>query len=129
MDRLICVVPSVKMPVGFGMGVKSKGRPLSVMTHVKHSIINVTTKTSCLALALIIGIARLTKDPNYNSYRRGYKIRPEVQHLLQTTGIYLETGGGIREIQQLQDHFTEFKILDYGGLNCSDILFEGRVTS
>ena len=41
----------------------------------------------------------------------------------------MENGGGIREIQQLQDHFTEYKIVVYGGLNCSDILFEGRVAS
>ena len=31
MDRLIIVIHSVKMPVGFGKAVKSKGRPLSVM--------------------------------------------------------------------------------------------------
>ena len=117
MDRLICVVHSVNMPVGFGRGVKSKGRPLSVTAHVKHSIIEVKTETNCLAHALIIGIARLTKDPNYNSYRRGVKILPEVQHLLQR-GINLKNGGGIREIQQFQNHFTEFKIVVYDGLNC-----------
>jgi len=128
MDELIIVIHSVKMPVGFGMGVKSKGRPLSVMAHVKKSIIEVKTETNCMAHALIIGIARLTKDPNYKAYRKGRKILPEVQHLLQTTGINLENGGGIREIQQFQDHFAEYKIV-YGGLNCSDILFEGRVTS
>jgi len=104
------------------------GRPLSVMAHVKHSIIEVKTETNCLAHALIIGIARLKKDPNYNSYRRGYKILPEVQHLLQTTGINLENGGGIREIQQFQDHFTDYKIVVYAGLNCEDKIFEGRVT-
>ena len=65
MDRLIFVIHSVKMPVGFGRGVKSKGRPLSVMAHMKHSIIEDKTETNCLAHALIIGIARLTKDPNY----------------------------------------------------------------
>ena len=31
-DRLIVVIHSVKMPVGFGRGVKSKGRPLSEMS-------------------------------------------------------------------------------------------------
>jgi len=128
MDKLILVIHSVKMPVGFGR-VKTMGRPLSVMAHVKHSIINVTAESNCLAHALIIGIARLTKDPNYKAYRQGRKILPEVQHLLQTTGINLENGGGIRKIQQFQDHFTEYKIVVYGGLHCSDILFEGRVTS
>ena len=35
MDRLIVVVQSVKMPVGFGKSIKSKGRPLDEMVHVK----------------------------------------------------------------------------------------------
>ena len=38
LDRLIVVIHSVKMPVGFGKrAVKSMGRPLSVMTHLKKS--------------------------------------------------------------------------------------------
>jgi len=57
MDRLIVVIHSVKMPVGFGRGMKSKVRSLSEMAHVKHSIIEVKTETNCLAHALIIGIA------------------------------------------------------------------------
>jgi len=93
MDRLIVVIHSVKMPVGFGKAVKSKGRPLSVMAHVKHSIIEVKTETNCLAHTLIIAIARLTKDSNYNLFRQGFKIRPEVQHSLQTMGIDLQNGG------------------------------------
>jgi hypothetical protein len=119
------------MPVGFGRkSVKSKGRPLEEMVHLKQSIIEVKADTNCLAHALIIAIARLTKDPNYNSYIRGYKILPEVQHLLQTTGINLENGGGgINEIQQFQICFKDYKIVVYGGLECDDIIFEGEVIS
>ena len=87
LDRLI-VIQSVRMPVGFGKtAVQSKGRPLSDMAHVKRSIIEVKAETNCLAHALLIAFARLTKDPNYNSFRRGYKIQPKVQQLLQKTGI------------------------------------------
>ena len=130
MDRLIVVIHSVKMPVSFGKtAVKSKGRPLSVMAHVKHSIINVKAESNCLAHALIIAIAQLTKDPNYRSYHDGRRIRPEVQHLLQTMGINLENGGGVHEIQQFQDNFSEYKIVVYGGLDCEDIIFEGKVIS
>jgi len=130
MDRLIVVIHCVKMPVCFGRGVKSKGRPLSIMAHVKHSIIKVKTDTNCLAHALIIAIARLTKDPNYVSYRKGRNtIHPVVQQLLQTTGIDLQIGGGVHEIQRFQDHFTEYKIVVYGGLNCEDIIFEGQVVT
>ena len=129
MDRLVVVIHSVKIPVGFVKAVKSKGRPLSVMAHVKYSIINVKAETISLADALIIAIARLKKDPNYNTYRQGYKILPEVQQLLQTTKIDLQNGGGIPEIQRFQEHFSEYKTVVYGGLNCEDIIFEGNVTS
>jgi len=55
MDRLIVVAHSVKTPVGFGRkSIKSKGRPLSIMVHLKKSIIDVKSKTNCLAHALII---------------------------------------------------------------------------
>ena len=73
-------------------------------------------------------IARLTNDPKYKSYRRGRRIRPVVQRLLQTTGIDLQKGGGIPEIQRFQEHYTEFKIVLYRGLNCDDINLEGQVT-
>jgi hypothetical protein len=41
----------------------------------------------------------------------------------------MQNGGGINEIQKFQDHFTEYKIVVYGGLDCEDIIFEGQVTS
>ena len=43
-DTLTVVVHSVTMPVGFGFqgnGIKTKGRQLSVMAHLKTSIIEV----------------------------------------------------------------------------------------
>jgi len=76
------------------------------MAHVKHSIIEVKTEADCLAHALIIAIARLTKDPNNKAYRQGWKIRPVVQQLLQSTGNNLQNGGGIPKIRQFQDHFS-----------------------
>jgi hypothetical protein len=59
LDRLIVVIHSVKMPVDFGRkAVKSMGRPLSEMAHVKTSIIKVKADTNCLVHVLIIAIAR-----------------------------------------------------------------------
>ena len=96
------------MPVGFRRkSIKSSGQPLSVTAHGKQSIIKVESKTNCLAHALIVTIARLTNGPNYKSYRRGYRIRHVVQHLLETTGIDLQNGGGNPQIQRFQDHYTE----------------------
>jgi len=116
------------MPVGFGRkSIISNGRPLAEMVHLKRSIIEVKAKSDCLAHALIIAIVRITKDPNFIAYRRGYKILQKVQHLLQTTGISLQHGGGIQELQKFQDHFSEYRIVVYGGLDCRDIIFEGKV--
>jgi len=42
LDKLIMTVHSVRMPVGFGKrGIKSRGRPLSVMAHLKRSVVEV----------------------------------------------------------------------------------------
>jgi hypothetical protein len=82
LDTLVFQVHSVKMPVGFGRAVKTKGRPLSVLAHLKKSIVKVTSETNCLAHALLIVIAKITNDPNYNSYRKGRKLGPVVNQLL-----------------------------------------------
>ena len=57
------------MPVCFGRkSIKSKGRPLAEMVHLKRSIIEVKAKTDDLAHDEIIAIARITNDPNYKAY-------------------------------------------------------------
>jgi hypothetical protein len=81
------------MPAGFGRGIKMKGRPFEIMAHLKRSIIEVKAETNCLVHALIIAIARITKDPNYKAYMQGRKIHQVVDNLLWTTGINLENGG------------------------------------
>ena len=74
MDRLVFVSHSVRMPVGFGRtALRTKGRQLANMAHLKLSIIEVKAENNCLANALIIAIARMNKDPNSQSYRKGYK--------------------------------------------------------
>ena len=94
MDRFIVVIQSVKMQVGFGKTIKSKGRPLHETVHEKRSIIEVKSKTDCLAHALLIAIARLENEPVYKSSRKGWKIGAAVQRLFETTGIDLQKGGG-----------------------------------
>jgi len=47
LDTLVVTVYSVKMPVGYGKhAIKSRGRPLSVMAHLKTSIIQARPKTT-----------------------------------------------------------------------------------
>ena len=52
-----------------------------------------------------------------------------VHQLLQTTGINLDRGGGIRELAQFQEHFKEYRIVVFSGLNCEKIYFDGQVES
>jgi hypothetical protein len=116
------------MPVDFGR-VKTKGRPLSVMAHFKISIIEVKAETNFLAHALIIAIAKATNDSNYKTYIQGRKIHTAVQNLLTTTGIDLSQGAGIPEIERFQDHFSQYKLVVHEGLQCDNIMYEGRVHS
>ena len=116
LDKRVIVVHSIKMTVDFvGVAFKTKGRQLAVMAHLKWSIIEVRAEENCLAHALIIVIARFENDSNYDSYRRGCRINPMVNHLLQTTGIDLTNGGGIRELSQFQEHFKLYRTIVYGG--------------
>jgi len=130
LDTLVMTVRSAKMPIGHGgNGIATKGRPLDNMVHLKRSIVQVKAESNCLAHALLIAKAKVGGDPNYNSYRRGYKIRPVVDRLLETTGIDLSGGGGVPELMRFQEHFKEYRIVVFGGLNCEDIYFDGQVES
>jgi len=80
-----------------------------------------------LAHALIIAKAKVDGDSNYESYLRGYKLRPVVDRLLETTGIDLSRGGGVPELMRFQEHFKEYRIVVFGGLNCEDIYFDRQV--
>jgi hypothetical protein len=82
-----------------------------------------------LAQALIIAIEKLTNGPNDKAYRQGRKIGPKVQELLATTGINLDNGGGIPELNRFQERFQEYKVVVYSGLHCNEIVYEARAES
>jgi len=118
LDTLVVAVHSVKMSVGFGTSAfKSRGRRLSVMAHLKRSIVELQAEENCLAHALIIAITKVDEDPNYKAFRQGRNIRHVVQTLLETTGIDLSNGAGIHELVRLQEHFREYKKFVYHGLS------------
>jgi len=95
LDTLVVTVHSVKMPVGYGKhGIKSMGRQLSVMAHLKSSTMEVKAEENCLSHVIIIAIARVGNDANYTTYRKGWRISPVVQALLKERGNYLTKGGG-----------------------------------
>jgi hypothetical protein len=72
-------------------------------------------------------IAKITNDPNYVAYRKGRKIHTVVDNSFATTGINLENGGGIPELERFQEHFDQYKIVLCTGLNCDSIMYEGQV--
>jgi hypothetical protein len=106
------------MQVGFGMkALKSMRRPLDKMALTKNGIVRVNTEKNCLAHAVIIAIARVDNDPNCDSYRKGRKIRPEVDSLLQATGVDLTWGGKISELGSFQQYFYDrYKTVVYNDL-------------
>jgi len=69
-DRLEVHLDHVRMPAGNGR-VKTKGRPLDVMSAIKSSIVRVKAAINCLAYPLIITMARVNGDTKYLSYRQG----------------------------------------------------------
>ena len=99
------------------------------MAHLQTCIIEVKAEDNCLAHAAIIRISRVNNDSKYNSYRRGYKIRPAVRQLLETTRIDLTHCAGIPELVRFQEYFHEYKIVVYQCLSCDNIMFEGRIES
>jgi hypothetical protein len=114
MDKLVVVLHSVRIPVGFGRAPRmTRSRQLANMAHLKPMIIEVKAENNGLVHDLIIAISSLNIDPNYESYRKGYKIRPVFESVLETTGINLANGGGIPELIIFQDHFLEYVIEVY----------------
>ena len=63
------------------------------MAHLKTSVVEVKLSENCLALAIIIAMAKVENDPDYKTYRQGRKIRPVLQKLLAETGISLPEDG------------------------------------
>lgn len=82
-----------------------------------------------MAHALIIAIAKLNNDPNYESYCPGNSIHLVVRQLLEMVGIYPTNGAGIPELTIFQEHFHDYKTVVYDGLKCDSIMFEGQVES
>jgi hypothetical protein len=104
-----------------------KGRSLQITAHLKKRITRLKADANCLAHTLIIVIAKITSDPDYKAYIKGRKIHRVVDNLLATTGINLGNGGGIPEVERFQDHFRQYEIVVYTGLNCDRIMFERQI--
>jgi hypothetical protein len=75
----INLMHSVKMSVGFGGdGLKTKGRQVDTLAHLKRSVVRVDADKYCLAHALVNAFAKVENDENYKAYNQVRKIRPTV---------------------------------------------------
>jgi hypothetical protein len=101
---------------------------MSMMSHLKRSIVEVNAEENCLAQALVMAVARVTNGPSYQAYRLGRKILPKVRELLQVAVVDLSRGGVIPELQVFQRHLS-YRIVVHSGLRCDSITFDGQVTT
>jgi hypothetical protein len=128
LDTLTIEVHAVKMPVGFGrFAIKTKGRPLTLIPLFKISITGVKVETNCLAHALIIAIVKITKDPNYALYRKGYKINQVRDNLLATTDTDLRNGEVFPNSRSFNIISANIKSLFILAKIANSIMFEGKV--
>lgn len=126
-DKITIHVDHVRMPLGNGRSfLKTNGQSVDTVSHLKRSIVEVKAKHQCLIHALIIAIAKVDKDPNYISYRDGYKINQKVLDLIEKSHVNVNLGGGVNELKQLQNYLTDYKIVVYNALRCDAIWFEGQ---
>jgi predicted Zn-dependent protease len=132
LDTLTFHVHSVRMPVVFGRTQTPLGSSLLAMARIKRSVVQIRAERDCLAHALVVAIARVTNDPEYRKYSDGrnkMKILSKVTELLRATGIDLDGGGGIPELQAFQRHLSQFRIVVYYDLRHNCIMFDGQTVS
>jgi hypothetical protein len=86
----------------------------------------VKTEANCLSHALIIDIAKITNDPDYEAYIQDRNILRVVDNLLAKPGISLDNGN-ISELERFQEHFSKYHIAVYTGQNFDSIMCEGHV--
>ena len=64
-----------------------------------------------MAHALIIAMAKVNGDSKFASYRDGKGLKESVEKLLKVSGVDLSNGGGFKELQQFQEHLSDYKII------------------
>ena len=79
--------------------------------------------------SLILAMARVNGDPKYPSYRDGRGMKKPVEDLLKASGVNLCNAGVFKELQQFQEHLSDYKIIVYVGLNTDWVMFSGNSVS
>ena len=59
-------------------------------------------------------------------YRRGEGLKKPVDDILKASGVDLSIGGGFRELEQFQEHLSDYKVNGFDGLNPDWVMFSGN---
>ena len=93
------------------------------MSAIKKSIVFVKAAFYCLAHALFLAMARVNGDPKYNSYRIGRRMKQPVEDLLNASAVKLCNSGSFKNLQQLQEYLSDYKIIVFNGLSPDRFMF------
>src|SRR3569832_966822 len=98
----------------------------------KRSLIIIKNNDNlCLARAIVVAIARIEKDPKWNSIRQGDKNRHYIQakrarRLMEKAGLKQHSGPcGIKELSKIQDIVSDYQIRVFSIEHFGGIIFEG----
>ena len=87
------------------------------MSANKKSNVVLNTAFLYLAHALIVAMTRVNGDPKYALYRHGKCMKKPVENPLTNSSVDISNGGGLEEIQQLQEYISNYKIVVFDDLN------------
>jgi len=62
-------------------------------------------------------MTRVNGDPKYALYRHGKCMKKPVENPLTNSSVDISNGGGLEEIQQLQEYISNYKIVVFDDLN------------
>ena len=60
---------------------------------------------------------------------QGKCIEKHIEDLLKASGVGLSNGGSFKELEQLQEYLSDYKIVVFNGLNPDRVIFSGNSLS
>ena len=119
-------VTTVRLPTGQGRGKAYNS--FDEECGMRKGIVTIkNTDNLCLPRALVVALANIKKDSNFNKVRKDTgKIQTERTKMLmeQAQVTIPEEGAGIPELQKFQQYLREFKIVVYSyGSKGRDLIF------
>ena len=123
-DTVTIDIIHVVAPQGSG---RSKRTTLDIREYLKKkkSIITINNNDNlCLARALVVSVARIKKDPNYNKIRhsnRNFQLQRALE-LHQAANVPLGPCG-LDEVELFQQYFTKYQIIVVSGDHNDSIIY------